>query len=262
MIMMPHLDPLFILSGFIVGLLVGQTGVGGGSLMTPLLVLLFGVHPATAVGTDLLYAAVTKSAGTVVHGMHHTVDWRITRRLATGSVPATLLTLYVMSHYDMKSSGGAHVIAVVLGVMLLLTALSIIFRTQFTRLMAPFTEGLTPRRAARLTVGVGVALGVLVTISSVGAGALGVTALLLLYPRHKMAVIVGSDIAHAVPLTLVAGIGHWFSGSVDWGMLTALLCGSIPGIVLGSYMSAKVPEGVLRSVLAAVLFIVGGRLVL
>jgi uncharacterized protein len=261
MMTIPHVDPLYILSGFVIGLLVGQTGVGGGSLMTPLLVLIFGVHPATAVGTDLLYAAATKSAGTLVHGMHHTVDWRITGRLAAGSVPATLFTLLVMSHYDMQSSGGAHAIALILGVMLLLTALSIIFRARFTRLMAPLTEGLTPRRAARLTVAVGAALGVLVTVSSVGAGALGVTALLLLYPRHKMAVIVGSDIAHAVPLTLVAGVGHWWSGTVDWNMLTSLLCGSIPGIVLGSYMSARVPEGVLRPILACVLIIVGGRLV-
>jgi uncharacterized membrane protein YfcA len=261
MFTIPHVDPLYILSGFIVGLLVGQTGVGGGSLMTPLLVLLFGVHPATAVGTDLLYAAATKSVGTLVHGMHHTVDWRITGRLATGSVPATLLTLLAMSHYDMQSSGGARAIALILGVMLLLTSLSIIFRTRFTRLMAPLTQKLTPSRAARLTVGVGAALGVLVTVSSVGAGALGVTALLLLYPRHKMAVIVGSDIAHAVPLTLVAGIGHWWSGSVDWSMLAALLCGSIPGIVLGSYLSVRVPEGVLRPILAGVLIIVGGRLV-
>jgi uncharacterized protein len=261
MIPIPHVDPLYILSGFVVGLLVGQTGVGGGSLMTPLLVLVFGVHPATAVGTDLLYAAATKSAGTLVHGMHHTVDWRITGRLAAGSVPATLFTLFMMSHYDMQSSTGAHVIALILGVMLLLTAVSIIFRAQFTRLMTPITEALTPRRAARLTVVVGATLGVLVTVSSVGAGALGVTALLLLYPRHKMAVIVGSDIAHAVPLTLVAGVGHWWSGTVDWSMLTSLLCGSIPGIVLGSYMSARVPEGVLRPILACVLIIVGGRLV-
>jgi uncharacterized protein len=261
MMTIPHVDPLYILSGFVIGLLVGQTGVGGGSLMTPLLVLIFGVHPATAVGTDLLYAAATKSAGTLVHGMHHTVDWRITGRLATGSVPATVFTLLMMSHYDMQSSGGARAIALILGVMLLLTALSIIFRTHFTRLITPLTETLTPRRAGRLTVVVGATLGVLVTVSSVGAGALGVTALLLLYPRHKMAVIVGSDIAHAVPLTLVAGVGHWWSGTVDWSMLTSLLCGSIPGIVLGSYMSARVPESVLRPILACVLIIVGGRLV-
>lgn len=258
---MPHLDPLYILSGFFVGLLVGQTGVGGGSLMTPILVLLFGIHPATAVGTDLLYAAATKSAGTLVHGLNRTVDWRITGRLAAGSVPATLLTLAVLSHFDMTGSAGARIIAVTLGIMLLLTALSIIFRQRFLQFMSPLTERITPERAATLTVIVGATLGLLVTISSVGAGALGVTALLLLYPRHKMAVIVGSDIAHAVPLTLVAGVGHWWAGSVDLTLLTSLLSGSIPGIVLGSYLSARLPETFLRPVLAAVLIVVGGRLV-
>jgi hypothetical protein len=254
-------DPLYILSGFFVGLLVGQTGVGGGSLMTPLLVLLFGVHPATAVGTDLLYAAATKSAGTLVHGMNHTVDWRITGRLAAGSVPATLLTLAILAHVNMGGSTGARIIALILGIMLLLTALSIIFRQRFLQVMRPLTERITPKRAGHLTIVTGAILGLLVTVSSVGAGALGVTALLLLYPRHKMAVIVGSDIAHAVPLTLVAGIGHWWTGSVNVPLLVSLLCGSIPGIVLGSYLSARLPETFLRPVLAAVLIVVGGRLV-
>jgi hypothetical protein len=254
-------DPLYILSGFFVGLLVGQTGVGGGSLMTPILVLLFGVHPATAVGTDLLYAAATKSAGTLVHGMNHTIDWRITGRLATGSVPATLVTLAILSHVNMGGAAGAHVIALILGTMLLLTALSIILRQRFLQFMSPVTERITPERAGHLTIVTGVVLGFLVTISSVGAGALGVTALLLLYPRQKMAVIVGSDIAHAVPLTLVAGIGHWWTGSVNIPLLVSLLCGSIPGIVLGSYLSARLPEAFLRPVLAAVLIVVGGRLV-
>jgi len=256
-----HIDPLYILSGFVIGLLVGQTGVGGGSLMTPLLVLLFGIHPATAVGTDLLYAAATKSAGTLVHGMNHTVDWRITLRLASGSVPATILTLIILSTVPFVGGESARIIALILGVMLLLTALSIFFRAPFLRMMAPLTSRLSPKRAAVLTVVTGAALGVLVTISSVGAGALGVTALLLLYPRHRMAVIVGSDIAHAVPLTLVAGIGHWWVGSVDMVLLASLLAGSIPGIVLGSWLSARLPEAVLRPVLACVLMVVGSRLV-
>ena len=255
------LDPLYILSGFIVGLLVGQTGVGGGSLMTPILVLLFGVHPSTAVGTDLLYAAATKSAGTLVHGLNHTVDWKITGRLAMGSVPATLITLAILSELNMSGSAGARAIALVLGIMLLLTAVSIIFRQRFVRLMAPLTARINAERAARLTTVVGAVLGVLVTVSSVGAGAIGVTALLLLYPRHKMSVIVGSDIAHAVPLTLVAGIGHWWSGSVNVPMLASLLCGSIPGVMLSSWMSVRMPETILRHVLAAVLIVVGGRLV-
>jgi len=255
------IDPLFMLSGFVVGLLVGQTGVGGGALMTPILVLLFGVHPSTAVGTDLLYASATKSVGTLVHGLNHTVDWRIVGRLAFGSVPATLITVLVMSHSSIGGPGSGRIISLLLGVMLLLTALSLIFRARFLRLTGPMLDRVTPGQAGRLTVITGVMLGVLVTLSSVGAGALGVTALLMLYPRAPMALIVGSDIAHAVPLTLVAGIGHWWLGAVDWPLLTSLLSGSIPGIILGSYLSAHIPDRVLRPMLAAVLCVVGARLV-
>ena len=249
------------LSGFLVGLLVGQTGTGGGSLMTPLLVLLFGVHPATAVGTDLLYASATKSVGTLVHGLNHTVNWRIVGRLATGSVPATAVTLLLLSHLDLTSRGASAVISTILGVMLLLTAISLVFRRQFLALVGPSLEGISPGRVAALTVVIGVLLGVLVTISSVGAGALGVTALLLLYPRLPMATIVGSDIAHAVPLTLVAGIGHWWMGSTNWALLMWLLAGSVPGIVLGSYMAVRVPDAVLRPVLAVTLAVVAGQLI-
>ncbi len=255
------IDPLFSLSGFFVGLLVGQTGVGGGSLMTPILVLLFGIHPATAVGTDLLYASATKTVGTLVHGLNHTVDWRIVRRLASGSVPATVVTLLVISHFSITGPMSGRIISVVLGVMLLLTAVSLVFRQRFLALMAPTLTRVSPRQAARLTVVTGAVLGMLVTLSSVGAGALGVSALLLLYPMVPMKVIVGSDIAHAVPLTLVAGAGHWWLGSVDWPLLTSLLSGSIPGIILGSYLSARIPDAVLRPMLATVLCIVGGRLV-
>jgi uncharacterized membrane protein YfcA len=255
-------NPLFMLSGFFVGLLVGQTGVGGGSLMTPILVLLFGIHPATAVGTDLLYASATKTVGTMVHGLNHTVAWQIVRRLASGSVPATVITLLAISRFNIAGPMSARIISLILGIVLLLTAVSLVFRRQFLTLMAPTLERLTPRRASRFTVLTGAVLGVLVTLSSVGAGALGVTALLMLYPRVPMKIIVGSDIAHAVPLTLVAGVGHWWLGSVDWPLLASLLSGSIPGIILGSYLSARVPDVVLRPLLAAVLCIVGGRLVL
>ena len=259
--MLGSIDPLYSLTGFFVGLLVGQTGMGGGAMMTPLLILLFGVHPATAVGTDLLYASATKAVGTLVHGLNHTVRWRIVMLLAMGSVPATALTLLVMSKFDLSGTVASGIIASVLGVLLLLTSLSLFFRRPFlafagTRLMA-----IEPRQTTLLTVTTGAVLGALVTISSVGAGALGVTALLLLYPRLPMAIIVGSDIAHAVPLTLVAGVGHWFLGSVDWPLFTSLLTGSVPGIILGSYISAHVPDAVLRPILATTLMVVGGRLI-
>ena len=255
------INPLLVVSGFVVGMLVVLTGVGGGSLMTPILVLLFGVHPATAVGTDLLYASVTKTAGTLVHGLHGTVRWQIVRRLATGSVPATAATLLLLSHVNMTGHTGNEIISLTLGIMLVLTALSLVFRQPFLRLVGPRLDRLSEHRIAVLTVVVGALLGVLVTISSVGAGAIGVTALLLLYPRTPMARIVGSDIAHAVPLTLVAGLGHWWIGSVNWPLVGDLLAGSIPGIVIGSYLAVRVPEFVLRPILAVTLVIIGGRLV-
>lgn len=254
-------DPLYVLAGFLVGLLVGQTGVGGGSLMTPLLVLAFGVHPSVAVGTDLLYASATKTVGTLVHGLNHTVNWRIVGRLASGSVPATALTVLVMAHFEVATRDAHGVISTVLGAMLLLTALSLLFRRQLIAFASPHIGRVSPRPTAWLTVAVGAALGILVTISSVGAGAIGVTALLLLYPRMPMAVIVGSDIAHAVPLTLLAGIGHWMLGTVEWPLLVTLLTGSVPGIIIGSYVSAHVPDGYLRPLLACTLLAVGGRLV-
>lgn len=255
-----HDNLLISLSGFLVGLLVGQTGTGGGSLMTPLLVLLFGIHPATAVGTDLLYASATKSVGTLVHGMNHTVNWRIVGRLAAGSVPATAATLLLLSRFDLNTGGAGAAISAILGVMLLFTALALVFRRPFVAVVGPTMERLTQRQVTAHTILVGVLLGILVTISSVGAGALGVTALLLLYPRLPMASIVGSDIAHAVPLTLLAGIGHWLMGSTNWLLLAWLLAGSIPGIVIGSYLAVRVPDAVLRPILAATLAVVAGKL--
>jgi uncharacterized membrane protein YfcA len=251
---------LYPISGFAVGLLVGLTGVGGGSLMTPLLILLFGIHPATAVGTDLLYAAATKSAGGVVHGLNRTVDWRVVRRLATGSVPMTLVTIAALSYFDIKGATARQLISAVLAFALLLTAVTLVFRDRIVARYAPRVGGLEPSRIGLLTVIVGGALGVLVSISSVGAGAIGVTALVMLYPKLATARIVGSDIVHAVPLTLVAGIGHWFLGSIDWQVFTALIFGSIPGILIGSYAAARVNETALRVVLAVTLLAVAMKL--
>lgn len=260
MIALASINPLYTASGFAVGLLVGLTGVGGGSLMTPLLVLLFGIHPATAVGTDLLYAAVTKSVGTAVHGFNRTVDWTLVRRLASGSVPATMVTLVLL--YALGSNGGSsRLISTVLGVAVLITAVLLLGRSWLLARLAGYIGGDGPRHAIGLTVLTGVVLGVLVTLSSVGAGALGVTALILLYPRMPTARLVGSDIAHAVPLTLLAGTGHWLLGSVDWHLLLSLLSGSIPGIIVGSLIAVRVPDRVTRPALACVLLLVGGRLV-
>jgi uncharacterized protein len=231
---MHNLTALYVLSGFCVGMLVGMTGVGGGSLMTPVLILLFGVHPTTAVGTDLLYAAVTKTGGTLVHGMSGSIEWRMVRRLATGSVPATAITLLLLSRIPLSSPAGEHFISNVLGFALLLTAVILIFRDQVVNWYSTRIGELNNNRTAWLTVLTGASLGVLVSICSVGAGALGATTLVILYPRLSMARIVGSDIAHAVPLTLLAGIGHWLIGSVNVGVIATLLVGSLPGIAVGS----------------------------
>jgi uncharacterized protein len=256
------LNLLYSASGFFVGLLVGLTGVGGGALMTPLLVLLFGIHPATAVGTDLLYASITKSAGTLVHGLSNTVDWRITRRLALGSVPATALTLTCLAYFtEWTGEGAAGLITSVLGFALILTAIALLFRKRILDFFAKRVGEFEPRQTQTLTMVLGAVLGVLVSLSSVGAGAIGVTVLLILYPRLPVARIVGSDIAHAVPLTLVAGVGHWFLGSIDWALLGSLLVGSLPGITIGSYVGARIPDRVLRPILASTLAVVGGRLV-
>lgn len=255
------IDPLYSLSGLVVGLLVGMTGVGGGALMTPILILLFGVHPATAVGTDLLYAAATKTGGSLVHGFARSIDWRVVRRLAAGSIPATVVTLAALSHFNLDGEAARSLITLVLSFALLLTALVLVFGEPIIRTYRARVADMAPARTATNTVLVGLVLGVLVSISSVGSGAIGVVALVLLYPHLPMAKVVGSDIAHAVPLTLVAGIGHWMMGSVDWHIIISLLAGSLPGIFVGSYFAIRVPERALRLALATMLFIVAGRIV-
>ncbi len=259
---MGHLiNPLYALSGLAVGLLVGLTGVGGGSLMTPLLVLVFGIHPSSAVGTDLLYAAATKTVGTAVHGSRGTVDWGVVWRLSAGSVPATAITLLVLwrlgSHGDAKHG----VITTTLGVALILTAVAIVLRKQILAAFARRSQAWGPRTVTWLTILLGAVLGVLVSVSSVGAGAIGMTVLLVLYPALPVSKLVGSDIAHAVPLTLLAGLGHWAMGRVDFALLTSLLVGSIPGIIVGSVLASRAPDKVLRPILASTLAIVGGRLI-
>lgn len=252
---------MYTLSGFLVGVLVGLTGVGGGSLMTPILVLVFGISPATAVGTDLLYAAATKSGGVLVHGLNKTIDWRIVGRLAMGSVPATIATILYLRHVGINGHPRHDgLISNVLGVALVLTAVSIIFRKTILNRLAPVVDSLSDRRRTALTIMLGLFLGVFVSISSVGAGAIGVTVLLTLYPRAPLIRIVGADIAHAVPLTLVAGLGHWYLGSIDWPVLVSLLIGSLPGIAIASHWATRAPDRILRPIMAAMLAIVGLRL--
>ena len=271
----------YIVSGLLVGVLVGLTGVGGGSLMTPLLVFLFGFKPATAVGTDLLFAALTKTGGVWVHHTKHSsVDWRIVRWLSLGSLPFAVATLFVLNHFATVGKETTGMITLTLGVALLLTAASILVRSLLIRrsqknavnLVAiadveeeteaelkidEIKRGRFDRWQIPATILVGAVLGVLVTLTSVGAGALGTVVLLFLYPKMLTVKIVGTDLAHAIPLTAVAGFGHWMLGNVDFVLLGSLLIGSLPGIWVGSHLSAKLPERFLRPILAVLLLIIG-----
>lgn len=259
------MDWMYTLSGFLVGLIVGVTGVGGGSLMTPLLVLFFGVSPATAVGTDLLYASLTKTVGGWVHGRRGTVDWKVFGLLAMGSLPAAVVTIALLKYLALDEKSLRSLVTSVLSVALLLTAAALLLKERIKKL-ARRKDGtvyeLHHRYLPAATIVTGIVVGALVTISSIGAGVLGTVALLFLYPRMPAVKVVGTDIVHAVPLTALAGMGHMALGTVDLVLLGSLLLGSLPGIYLGSHMSAKVPERVLRPVLATMLLIIGIKMVM
>jgi hypothetical protein len=230
--------------------------------MTPLLILLFGFYPTTAVGTDLLFATVTKSVGTGVHRAKGTIDWRIVRLLATGSIPAALVALVVLARIGTPSHAISRIITDVLGIALLITAVAVLFRNSIADWARRRGARLGPGRTAAATIVLGLVLGAAVTLSSVGAGAIGVTALVILYPDIPTSRIVGADIAHAVPLTLVSGLGHLWLGSVNLGLLGALLLGSIPGVILGSLALARTNDRLIRAVLAAVLLLVTVKLLI
>jgi uncharacterized membrane protein YfcA len=259
------MDWLYAFSGLVVGLVVGMTGVGGGSLMTPLLVMGFGVAPVTAVGTDLLYAGLTKAGGSVARHRLGSVDWRVAGLLALGSVPAALGTAAALARAKNHDIYVGSLLTTALGVALVMSAVALVFKEQLQRFavgrtsMAPAWQA---RHATLLTVMVGALLGLLVTLTSVGAGALGAVALLLLYPHLPTNHVAGTDIVHAVPLTLVAGASHAVAGTVNYAMLGSLLVGSLPGILLGSLLSQRLPDHLLRRGLALVLFVVGVKLVL
>ncbi len=258
------MDSAFVFSGFLVGLLVGVTGVGGGSLLTPLLILVFGVAPVAAVGTDLMFAALTKIGGAIVHGRNQRVDWRLVCQMAFGSVPAALLTLVVLRYLADSGRDMGSVILPILGCMLIITAIALLAKTSI--LKHRDSNVTIQKMRATLPAGpfataLGAVLGVLVTLTSIGAGAFGVVALLVLKPHMPLQRIVGTDIAHAIPLTLVGGIGFAMLGQVDWGLLFNLLLGSLPGIWIGSQWSNRMPEKWLRTFLAIMLMIIGSKIV-
>ena len=260
-------DLAYVFAGFFVGVVVGLTGVGGGSLMTPILIFFFGVKPYMAVGTDLLFAAFTKMGGTVSFARQRIVPWRVVGWLSVGSIPAALMTLAALHWIGPANPQVQSVMTYSLGLALLLTAAAMFYKTIRGKQL-PASLGATDQARATqprhwsLPVLFGALIGVLVTLTSVGAGAIGVSALLLLYPLLPLPRIVAADIAYAVPLTLVAGLGHASLGSVDWPLLAKLLVGSLPGIWLGSRLTHLTPDRVIRSLLSLLLAWAGTKLVL
>lgn len=252
------MDFTYILSGFGVGL----TGVGGGSLMTPLLTLLFGVSPTVAVGTDLAFAATTKAAGTLAHRYRKTVHWDIVRHLCFGALPAALVATLALKYFGALDEHINQIVRYAIAGSVLLTVVALLFRSRMQAwVLAHPEKQLQGARLTAVTITVGAILGLLVTVSSIGAGAIGATILVLLYPRLSPAEIAGTDIAYAVPLTAIAALGHWWLGSIHWELLGALLIGSIPGITIGSLAARSVPERFLRALLATTLTGVAAKLV-
>ena len=248
---------LYTLAGGSVGFVVGVTGVGGGSFMTPLL-LAFGFQPAVAVGTDLLYAAITKAGGVLSHQKQNTIQWTIVRKLCYGSIPATLLTLGVLNYLQREGISYQHILTKTLGVMLIITSVVLLLRSFLIKNRPVVLESSeSTLKVTFATVIMGFALGVLVTLSSVGAGALGAAILLTLYPRLSMIKIIATDIAHAVPLTFIAGIGHMKLGHVDFTLLGALLIGSLPAIWLGTKVANRLPEKIMQPLMAIILLLIG-----
>ena len=251
-----------VIAGLVVGFIVGMTGVGGGSLMTPIL-LWFGIPPTTAVGTDLLYAAFTKMGGIYVHHKKQNINWSITGWLSLGSVPAALLTLWILHSIKTDVTALNDIIKYGLGWALILTSIAVLFKKKLMILSQKHAGNKFHSESKTrnlLTVAIGILLGATVTLTSIGAGALGTVTLFFLYPLLATPRLVGTEIAHAVPLTLVAGLGHASMGNLDLGLLGQLLMGSLPGIYFGSMLSGKVPDLFLRNAIAIMLFMVGYKL--
>lgn len=252
----------YILSGFAVGILVGLTGVGGGSLMTPLLTLLFGVNPTVAVGTDLAFASITKTAGTLAHRYTGTVHWKIVKHLCLGALPAAVLTTLALKYFGALDESIGQLIRYSIAGSVMLTVIAIIFRGKMQAWIKAHPEKqFHGKNLVAVTIVSGAVLGTLVTISSIGAGAVGATLLVLLYPRLSPAEVAGTDIAYAVPLTAIAALGHWWLGSINWELLAMLLIGSVPGITIGSLAAKAVPEKFLRVLLATTLTAVAAKLI-
>ncbi len=253
----------YIASGFGVGVLVGMTGVGGGSLMTPLLTLLFGVSPSVAVGTDLAFAAITKTAGTFTHRLRNTIRWDVVKLLCMGALPAAVAATLALKQLGALDKEIGLIIRYSIAGSVLLTVVALVFKGRMLAWINAHPERQLQGRALNIvTIVCGAILGTLVTVSSIGAGAIGATLLVMLYPRMSAAEVAGTDIAYAVPLTAIAALGHWWLGSINWELLAMLLIGSVPGITIGSWFARAVPERILRTLLAMTLTGVAAKLVL
>jgi uncharacterized membrane protein YfcA len=255
----------YSVAGLVVGIAVGATGVGGGSLMTPILILVFGISPALAVGTDLLYASISKAFAVVLHGKNGSVDWMIVANLALGSVPAALLAVFMIRTFG-PGEGLDQLIKVTLSLAIIVTASATLFRRhlmglmQHPQLIWVLSLQQRDKRAAVAIAGAGI--GALVAISSVGAGVIGMMILLVLYPRRPTIQLVGSDLAHAVIITGIAGLGHASMGTVDYGMLGYLLLGALPGIYIGTRVGFRLQEAHLRTVIAGLLLFIGAGMLI
>lgn len=272
------MEPIYlVIAGFLVGLIVGLTGVGGGSLMTPALIFFFGVKPAVAVGTDLLFAAVTKGTGVLAVLRQRVIAWQVVAAMCAGSIPAALLSVWWIHRQSSQGLDVDGIIKTTLGIALLLTAAASVYKVLSARRRRAASGALAAAGSSAtalsepeqvhvrhwsLPVLLGAAIGTMVAFSSVGAGAVGVIALMVLYPNLPLPRVVASDIAYAVPLTLVTGLSHAGIGMVDWALLATLLIGSIPGIWLGSRVVLRVPEQWVRMLLAVLLSLAGGKLLL
>lgn len=254
----------FILVGAVVGFVVGLTGVGGGALMTPALIYLFNVSTPVAIGTDLLYAAITKSAGIFVHHKQKTIIWSITLLLLAGSIPGSIATHIALQLID-HGAFSEQLMRTTLGVMLVITACVILFKDFLKRFSSKPQPSLLldhekVELKPKLTIITGFILGIIVTLSSVGAGAICAAVLMFLYPRLPAVKVVGTDLAHAIPLTLIAGLGHSLEGHLDVHLLFTLLIGSLPGIFIGSRIGTQLPDALLRPGLATLLLFIGLKL--
>ena len=249
------MDFALVAFGLGVGILVGMTGIGGGSLMTPMLILVFGVTPTTAIGSDLAYAAVTKTVGGYKHWSQKTVDLTLSSWMAIGSVPAAVFGVYVLTLLDnWLGSDFEDVVIVLLAGALFLTGIATLIRSFLKRMHERERDTIEPmeRRHKVAAVLLGLSVGFVLGVTSAGSGALIAVGLILLF-RLRPQRVVGTDVFHAAILLWAAGLAHVVAGNVDFGLVGNILVGSVPGVWLGSHWSVRVDPAVLRTTLAVVL---------